>query len=109
MVHALTQEAFETEVRNSGVPAVVDFYADWCEPCRQLAPIVEEMSRRWGHRVRFAKINVDDARRIADSYQVSSIPAMVLFDRGRPVARSIGVKRAARLEKELDLGKLAGR
>jgi thioredoxin 1 len=45
VVHALTQETFETEVRNSGVPTVVDFYADWCEPCRQLAPIVEEMSR----------------------------------------------------------------
>ena len=57
-----------------------------------------------GHRVRFAKINVDDARRIADSYRVSSIPAVVLFDRGRPVARSIRVKPAARLAKELGLG-----
>jgi thioredoxin 1 len=109
MVDTLTEETFEVQVRNCGVPVVVDFYADWCEPCRELAPIVEEMSRRWGQRVRFARINVDDARRIADSFQVSSIPAMVLFDRGRPVARSIGVKPAARLEKELGLGELAGR
>jgi len=67
MVDTLTEETFEAEVHNSGVPVVVDFYADWCAPCRELVPIVEEMSRRWGHRVRFAKINVDDARRIADS------------------------------------------
>jgi len=67
MVDTLTEETFEAEIRNSGVPVVVDFYADWCAPCRELVPIVEEMSRRWGHRVRFAKINVDDARRIADS------------------------------------------
>jgi thioredoxin-like negative regulator of GroEL len=59
--------------------------------------------------VRFAKISVDDARRIADPYQVSTIPAVVFLDRGRLVARSIGVKPSARLEKELGLGELARR
>ena len=100
----LTEATFRNEIHGSDVPVVVDFYADGCEPCRQLAPIMEELSRKYQPRVRFAKVNVDNARELADSYRIGSIPAVVLFHRGDPVARSIGVKPAGRLELDLGLG-----
>jgi len=101
----LTEATFRNEIHGGDVPVVVDFHADWCEPCRQLAPIMEELSRKWQPRVRFARVNVDDARNLAASYRIGSIPAVVLFHRGKLVARSIGVKPASRLELDLGLGR----
>src|SRR5260370_41364152 len=109
MSNHLPEATSKPQLPRCAVPVVVAFSPAGCGPCRDRAPIVGEMSRRWGHRVRFAKINVADARRIADPYQVSSIPAVVLFDRGLPVARSIGGKPAATLGQELGLGKVARR
>jgi thioredoxin 1 len=106
VIEAITEATFRQEIQETDVPMVVDFHADWCEPCHQLAPVLEQLAQKWEPRVRFAKVNVDHAPELADSYQIHSIPAVLLFDRGQPVARSIGVKPASKLESDLGLANM---
>lgn len=88
IVH-VTNDTFETEVLRSEIPVLVDFYADWCGPCKMLAPILEELSRETDA-VKIAKVNVDDADRIAADYSVMSIPTLILFRNGQAENRTIG-------------------
>lgn len=102
-VTEVTSETFRREILESETPVVVDFYADWCPPCRQIAPEVEALSERWQGRVRFAKVDIDRAIDLAQAYGVSSIPTVVLFEDSAVRARSLGAKSAADLETELGL------
>lgn len=105
-VSKLDAEGFRDVVGNGDLPVVVDFYADWCGPCHHLAPIIDSLSKRYEGRVAFAKLDVDDEPELAARYQVQSIPAVILFEGGEPRARSIGVKSAPVLERDLGLGRL---
>ncbi len=83
-------EDWEREVVQSEVPVLVDFWAEWCAPCRMLEPIIEECERQFAGRVQVVKLNVDVLPEIADRHRVMSIPTVILFHRGEEVGRITG-------------------
>lgn len=86
----VTDETFEAEVIRSPVPVVVDFYADWCGPCRTAEPVLEELSSDLAGRVKFAKVNVDEADAVTRSFGIHSIPTYLFVAQGRERGREIG-------------------
>ncbi len=79
-VRSLTRRNFKQEVLNSELPVIVDFYADWCGPCKQIAPAMEAFAKKWDGRVRFAKVDIDAHPEIARAYNIASIPAVLRFE-----------------------------
>lgn len=90
-VKTVTTEDFGFEVMNAAEPVVVDLYADWCGPCRALAPVLDRMAHAYAGRVKFVKVNVDDEAQVASYFDVASIPTLLVFDRGQLVHRSSGL------------------
>jgi thioredoxin 1 len=97
----VTDVNFQAEVIESGKPVLVDFWAPWCGPCRVIAPVLEEIA---GERpeMRIVKLNVDENQQTAATYQVLSIPTMILFKNGSPVKTVVGAYPKKRLEAELE-------
>ena len=106
MITQVTSETFRRDVLDSEVPVVVDFYADWCGPCKQIAPVLETLSDQHEGLIAFTKVNIDEEPEIAQAYRISSIPAVLRFDAGAPTAWSLGPKPAHLLEKELKLARV---
>ena len=102
-VVTLDTENFKSEVLDSEVPVVVDFYADWCGPCKQIAPVIQQLAEKWTGQVTFAKVDIDAHPAIASGYNVSSIPAVLRFEKGEVTNWSLGAKPAYLLERELRL------
>ena len=102
-VVTLTADNFKREVLESELPVVVDFYADWCGPCKQIAPAIEALSEKWAGQVAFAKVDIEAHPDIAGGYNVSSIPAVLRFEKGEVTRWSLGAKSAYLLERELKL------
>lgn len=102
-VLTLNTENFRNEVLESELPVVVDFYADWCGPCKQIAPAIEALSEKWAGQVTFAKVDIQAHPDIANGYNVSSIPAVLRFENGEVTRWSLGAKPAYLLERELKL------
>ena len=90
-VHA-TEQDFRSQVLDSTVPVLVDFWAEWCGPCKMVAPVLEEIAREHGDKLTIAKLNIDENPQIARDYQVMSIPTMTVFQGGKPVKSIIGAK-----------------
>ena len=88
----ITVSNFESEVLRSDQPVLVDFYADWCGPCRMLAPVLEEIAREYEGGVKVGKVNVDEQMELAQKFGVSSIPLLVVFKDGQPVDKSLGYR-----------------
>lgn len=86
----LTKENFETEVLNSDIPALVDFWATWCGPCMMLSPVIEEIAEEFDGKIKVGKVNVDEQNALAMQYQVASIPTLMLFKDGQLVKTSVG-------------------
>ncbi|MHB1001251.1 MAG: thioredoxin [Armatimonadota bacterium] len=91
-VIALSDSNFDTEVLNSSTPVAVDFWAEWCGPCRVLGPIMEQVAEEIGDVVKIAKLNVDDSRGVASKYQIMSIPTVIVFKEGKMVDKFVGVQ-----------------
>ena len=102
-IKSLNKNEFVEEVLNSDLPVVVDFYADWCGPCKQIAPIVEALADKWDGKVRFFKVDTEVQNEIARAYNISSIPAVLRFEQGKVTNWSLGAKPPHLLEKEMRL------
>lgn len=87
---AVTDATFDTEVLKSDVPVLVDFWAEWCGPCRALAPKLEELASEWNGKAQVVKVNIDENRESAAKFGVRSIPTMILFKNGEEVEQIIG-------------------
>ena len=87
----ITSENFEQEVINSDKVIVVDFYADWCGPCKMMAPIIEEIAKELDGKANVGKINVDDNQNLAVKYQVMCIPTIAIFKQGKVIQSFVGV------------------
>lgn len=86
----LDEKNFDREVLKSDTPVVVDFWAEWCGPCKVFSPTLEEVSKDYSGKVKFAKLNVDENTNIAQEYGIMSIPTILLFEKGSAKAQSIG-------------------
>ncbi len=95
----ITALNFETEVLHSDKPVLLDFYANWCGPCKMLAPVLREIAEENADTLRVGKINVDEQMELAMRFQVDSIPMLVLFKDGKAVAKTVGYRPKAELTK----------
>ena len=88
----ITAANFENEVLNSDKPVLLDFYADWCGPCKMLAPVLHEIAEENAGTLKVGKINVDEQMELAMRFQVSSIPMLVVFKDGKEITKSVGYR-----------------
>jgi len=98
----LTDANFQSEVLQSDVPVLVDFWAPWCGPCRMVAPIIEQLAEQFQGKVKVCKLNVDQAGDTAANYQIASIPTIMLFKAGNVVQTFVGARSKAELEKAMN-------
>lgn len=99
----LTNENFETEVLESEIPVLVDFYADWCGPCKMLSPTISELANEYEGKVKVLKLNIDEAEGVARKYNVMTIPTLILFKDGEVSGKIVGVKKKEAIIEELSL------
>ena len=92
MAMKLTSSNFETEVYQSEIPVLVDFYADWCGPCKAMAPVVETLAEEYEGKAKVGKINTDENQDIAMEYGIMSIPTFLVFKSGKAVKKMIGMQ-----------------
>ncbi|MBZ0295769.1 MAG: thioredoxin [Anaerolineae bacterium] len=100
-----TTANFQTEVLNSETPVLVDFWAEWCGPCKMVSPIVEEIANEYGGKLRVAKLDADTNQDVIMQYGIMGIPTLILFKGGEAVARVTGYKPKDKITSELGLAK----
>ena len=96
-----TIDTFDQEVIHSSIPVVVDFYADWCGPCQSLAPVLEKLAKDYEGKLKFCKVNVDNAQQLAIAHRVMSIPTLLLYQGGNEIDRIIGAYPQEVMEQKL--------
>ena len=101
MSTTLTDATFDEEIAGSSEPVLVDFWAEWCGPCKMIAPILEEIATEQAGKIRIAKLNVDDAPQTAQQFQVMSIPTLILFKDGEVQKRVVGARGKGQLLEEI--------
>jgi thioredoxin 1 len=99
---AVTDNSFDEIVLKSTSPVLVDFWATWCKPCLMVAPILEDLTQEYSGKLTIAKLDVDQNQQTAQRYHVMSIPTMIIFKQGKPVANIVGFKPKDKLKQELD-------
>ena len=101
-ISTLNDSTFDEEIKGSDEPVLVDFWAEWCGPCKMIAPILEEIAQEQAGKLRIAKLNVDESLEIARRFEVMSIPTLILFKDGEPQLRMIGAKGKGQLLQEIE-------
>lgn len=99
---ALTDATFDEEVVAASEPVLVDFWAEWCGPCKQIEPVLDEIAKENAGRLRVGKVNVDDNLEIVRRFEVMSVPTLILFKDGTPQLRLVGAKGKAQLLQEIN-------
>ncbi len=100
-IETLSDATFDEHVKSADTPVLVDFWAEWCGPCKMIAPILEEISGEQKGKIEIAKLNIDDNLDVTRRYEVMSIPTMILFKDGEPQMRIVGARGKAQLLQEL--------
>jgi thioredoxin 1 len=96
-IKTVTDTSFETEVLGSEVPVLVDYWAEWCAPCRAISSLVDDSATSYAGQLRVAKVNIDQNPKTPNQYHVRSIPTLMLFKNGQPVATKVGALNKAQL------------
>ncbi|MDN6662093.1 thioredoxin [Corynebacterium variabile] len=98
----VTQDSFRSSVIDADQPVIVDFWASWCGPCKQMEPVLRDIAEEYDGRATVAKVNVEEERLLASMYQIMSIPALLVFNEGKKVAEFHGKQSKAQLTDALD-------
>ncbi|MBW5803066.1 thioredoxin TrxA [Coxiella endosymbiont of Ornithodoros amblus] len=101
-VYTASDENFETEVLQADIPILVDFWAEWCQPCKMISPLVEEIAKEYDGRVKVFKLNVDENAQTPIKYGVRGIPSLLIFRKGEVVDRKVGALNKSQLAAFLD-------
>jgi thioredoxin 1 len=97
----LTENNFENEVLRSDKPVLVDFWAEWCAPCKAMNPVIEDLAKEYGDQLKVAKVNIDESNDLAAQFNIRSIPAFLFFKEGKVVAELIGAASKATLKAKI--------
>jgi thioredoxin len=100
--NGIGEAGFNTQVLQSNLPVLVDFWASWCGPCKAVSPVIEELAQEYAGKINVVKVNIDEDASLSDTYNVQSIPTIVFFKNGSEVARSSGVKTKLQFQRDIE-------
>lgn len=101
-IHYITDDTFEQEVLQSAVPVLVDYWADWCGPCKMISPILDEVAKEYGSRLKVCKLNIDENQATPPKYGIRGIPTLMLFKNGNVEATKVGALSKSQLTAFVD-------
>jgi len=102
LISALTQDNFDKEVLQSATPVLVDFWAEWCGPCKMIAPLLDELADEYSGKIKIGKVNIDEQQELATKYGIRAIPTLLVINKGQVAEQMVGAKSKRDLKASLD-------